>query len=65
MYMKLTCMAQYRVRNAEHRENELIVLHVLIRDEERWEKEASKVKQTTKQSNTANPRHVYIYMLER
>ena len=31
VYMKLTCIAQYRVRNVEHRENEIIVLHVLMK----------------------------------
>ena len=31
-------------------------IHVLMRDEEERKKEASKVKQTTRQSNTAHPR---------
>ena len=31
-------------------------MYMLMRDEEERKKEASKVKQTTKQSNTANPR---------
>ena len=38
----------------------LLCTYMLLRDEERRKKEVSKVKQTTKQSNTTHPRQ-YIY----
>ena len=37
------------------------IMHVLLRDEKEGRKEeASRVKQTTRQSNTAHPRRMYI-----
>ena len=43
-----------------------VMVHVLMRDAEGRKKEASKVKQTTRQSNTAHPRQslscIYMYM---